>query len=243
MFNMFHRIQPLIFAACLLFAFAICSPAQAAVIISSGDTYIRNSVPDTNLNSPDPYMVSNLSGTNVRMAVFSFDISAVPPGTIAAAKLQLQDVIGNATQSYQVWGLLDAHETFDETTLTWNTAGFLSGSNIDTAKAYGGAMLGNFSNVQNSVNTVFDVTSGNFLNFLNASGNNSVTFVIVDTNSGGGGSGWATKEHTTALQPTLTLTAIPEPSTLAVLCLSSCVLVFGAVDRSRRVKNKDRLVS
>ena len=172
-------------------------------------------MPTSNFGAVDN-MVANLSGTNVRMAIFSFDISSVPPGPIASAKLRLQDVIGNATQSYQIWGLLDAHETFNESTLTWNTAGFLSGTTINTTKAYGGAALGTFSNVANSVNTLFDVTSGNFLDFINASGDNDVTFVIVDTNSSAPGSGWATKEHTTALKPTLTLVAGGPPVVSAI---------------------------
>jgi hypothetical protein len=199
------------------------SASAATVLTSNGDTYIRNSTATTNYGSVDN-MVANLSGTNVRMAIFSFDLSSATVGSLTSAKLQLQDVIGGATQSYQIWGLLDAHETFNESTLTWNTAGFLSGTTIDLTKAYGGAALGTFSNVENSVNTLFDVTSGNFLDFLNASGDNDVTFVIVDTNSGAGGSGWATKEHTTALKPTLTL--VPEPGSLALLALGGLSLVL-----------------
>jgi hypothetical protein len=181
------------------------SAGAATTIISNGDTYIRSSSATTNFNVSPHYMVTNLKGTDVRMAVFSFDISSVPPGTIASAKLQLEDVIGNATQDYQVYGLLDADEGFDESSLTWNTATFLSGSTIDTTKVYGGAALGTFSNVQNTVNTVFDVTNGNFIDFLNASSDNDITFVIVDNNSSDPGTGWATKENGTALKPTLTL--------------------------------------
>jgi len=174
-------------------------------ITSNGDTYIRSNAGNANYDG-DAYMVANDNGSNVRMAVFRFDISTVPPGTIAAAKLQLTDVVGNYNGTFDVYGLLDSAETFDETTLTWNSAGFLSGNQIDLTKVYGGAKLGSFSNVKNSLNTVFDVTSGNFLNFLNASGDHDVTFVIVDTSSASGGSGWAVHENPViAKRPTLIL--------------------------------------
>jgi|GEM_PF-2021524 len=182
------------------------SVSAATAVISNADTYIRNSTATSNYGS-DNDMVANDNGSSVRMVIFSFDISSMPPGSVTSAKLQLEDVVGNTTQSYQVWGLLDADEEFNESSLTWETAGFLSGSVIDTTKAYGAGSLGSFANVQNSVNTVFDVTSGNFINFLNASGDNDVTFVIVDPNSSGSGTGWATKEHATALKPTLTIAA------------------------------------
>lgn len=182
------------------------SAGVSNTIISNGDTYIRDSNGNSIFGS-GTYMVANDNGSSMRMAVFSFDISAVPQGAITSAKLQLEAVIGGDNQSYQVYGLLDAHETFDETSLTWNTAGFLIGTAIDTSKVYGSGFLGAFNNVQNSVSTVFDVTSGNFIDFLNANGDNDVTFVIVDTNSGDSGTGWATKEHVTALKPTLTIAA------------------------------------
>lgn len=199
--------------------------ASAAVIVTNGDTYIRSSDETMNYNS-DPYMVANNNGVNVRMAVFSFDISSETVGSITSAKLELDDVIGNVSQNYAIWGLLDAAEDFDETTLTWNNAGFLSGTTVDVSKAYGGAALGSFSNTANTVNTLFDVTSGTFLDFLNASGDNDVTFVVLDLGTAGGGSGWATKESSVDLKPTLTLTSIPEPSSAVLLGLGGLALIL-----------------
>ena len=200
-------------------------PASAATVLtSSGDTYIRSNQATTNFGS-DAFMVANDNNSFVRMAVFSFDLSSVAVGSLTSAKLELDDVIGNASQTYEIWGLLDAHETFNESTLTWNSAGFVDGTDnttVDASKAYGGALLGTFSNSQNTVNTAFDVTSGNFLDFLNASGDNDVTFVIVDPNNGTGGSGWATKEATGDLVPTLTV--VPEPGSLALLGLGGLLI-------------------
>jgi len=209
-----HLMSSLIVVLLFYLGLSDASCAETT-ITSNGDTYIRSSAGNTNYNG-DAYMVANDNGSNVRMAVFSFDISALPPGSIAVAKLQLTDVIGNYSGTFDVYGLLDSAETFDETTLTWNSAGFLSGNQIDLTKVYGGAKLGSFSNVKNSLNTVFDVTSGNFLNFLNAGGDNDVTFVIVDTSSASGGSGWAVHEDPViAKRPTLILNnEIPPVSTV-----------------------------
>ena len=175
-------------------------------IISNRDTYINNASQNSNFGSGGN-MIANDNGSSVRMVVFSFDISSVPAGTIGSAQLQLEHVIGGDAHTYAVYGLLDAYETFDEATLTWNTAGFTSGRTIDLTKAYGSAMLGSFANVTGEINTIFDVTSGNFIDFLNASSDNEVTFVIVDTNASHTGNGWATKEHANALKPTLILEA------------------------------------
>ncbi|YCM46877.1 sialate O-acetylesterase (plasmid) [Verrucomicrobiaceae bacterium 227] len=180
-------------------------PTGATIVTPTADTYIRDSNPTTNYGS-DIFMVANNNGSSARIAIFNFDLSPLTPGAISSANLKLEDVVGNATQSYEIWGLLDAHETFEEATLTWDTAGFLSGLSIDSAKAYGGAPLGTFDNIQNSINTIFNATNGTFLDFLNASEDADVTFVIVDTDTGGGGTGWATKEDEDALIPTLTLT-------------------------------------
>jgi hypothetical protein len=192
--------------------------AHAATIIQSHeDTYIRSSIQysASNFNS-DAFMVANdqeLTGGTVRMAVFSFDLST-HIGSITSAKLELTDNTGNNNASFDIYGLTDAAEDFDETTLTWDTAGFLSGTDVDETK---GTLLGSFSNTQNSRNTVFDVTSGPFLNFLNNSVNNIVTFVIVDPDLGlGPGSGWAVHEDGTAANRP-TLTAIPEPASAALL--------------------------
>ena len=77
------------------------SVGASSPIISNGDTYIRDSNATTNFGS-DTFMVANDNGDSVRIAIFSFDISAVPPGTITSANLQLEDVIGDASQDYHI---------------------------------------------------------------------------------------------------------------------------------------------
>lgn len=173
------------------------------VLTSVADTYIRASAGTTNYGSND-LMVANNSST--RFTFIRFDISAL--GTISEAKLELETTIAASGEDYDVLGLLEGDDDWVEGTLTWNTSSNLSGSAIDLADVYGGATIASFTDSGAGVFTVFDVSSGNVIDFLNADTDGLVTFVIselgiVDTS----GTGWATKEHASALTPTLTLTA------------------------------------
>ena len=185
------------------------SASAATVLTASKDTYIDTNVPTTNFGSATT-MVSNDSGARDRIAFFSFDITTFA-GTATGVKLDLRDNAGNAgTKTYDIYGLIDSEDGWNESTVTWNTATFRSGSTIDLTKVYGGAKLGSFNTAQNALFTAFDVTSGAYLDFINADANNIVTFVIIDPSTDTAGTGWATKETTTL--PAATLTLVPEPS-------------------------------
>lgn len=200
----------------LIIVSAATSHAATTVLTSSKDTYIRNSSATSNFGTGTT-MVSNFSGTDIRYALFSFDISSISE-TVSGVKLQLADNAGNAaTKSYQIYGLVDAQDGWVENALTWNgaavPAGFISGGTLDLTDTYGGVKLGDFNTAQNANFTAFDVTSGAHVNFLNADTNNTITFIIVDPVNDVPGSGWATKENGAGvLKPTLTITTVPEPS-------------------------------
>lgn len=198
--------------------------SQAATILTaSKDTYIDSNSGTGNFGGGTT-MVSNDTGARDRMAFFSFDLSTFT-GTATGVKLDLRDNIGNAgTKTYDIYGLIDAEDGWTEGTVTWNTATFRSGNTIDLTKVYGGVKLGSFNTAQNASFTAFDVTSGNYLNFLNADGNNILTFVIIDPSTDTNGSGWATREEGTL--PAATLTIIPEPSTALLSGLGILFLLY-----------------
>lgn len=176
------------------------------VVTPSKDTYINSAATTTNYGTATT-MVSNNNGT-FRYALFSFDISSVTE-TVTSAKLELQDNAGNAgSKSYEIYGLLDTEDGWDESTLNWSNASFLNGTSVDLAKTYGGAKLGDFNTAPNTNFTAFDVSSGSYIDFLNAGGNRIITYIIVDPLNDSSGSGWATKESS-LLKPTLTISTTP----------------------------------
>ena len=208
--------------------FAAVSANADVVLTPSKDTYIDTNSASTPLGTATT-MVSNTSA-RYRYAIFSYDISTVN-FTVSGVKLELRDNAGNAgTKQYQIFGLLDAHDGWVESTLTWNgSSGFISSNTIDLADVYGGAALGTFSTAQNALFTAFDVTSGAHVDFLNANrlangGNNIVTYIIVDPSSDTQGSGWATKETGGGLPAAaLTLTSNASDTTPPTLAGSSMI--------------------
>lgn len=178
------------------------------------DTYINSGAKSTNYGSGTT-MVTNWNSTSRRYAIFSFDLSTVAEA-VTGVKLELRDALGNAgTKSYQIFGLLDAHDGWVESTLTWNDAGFISLGALDPAATYGAEPLGVFNTAQNADFTAFDVTSGPHIDFLNANraetgGNTIVTYIIEDPENDSSGTGWATKESSN-LKPTLTISTSVVP--------------------------------
>lgn len=186
----------------LTLAATTCAHSQA-ILTPSKDTYINSAAATTNYGG-GATMITNWNSTSHRYALFSYDVSAVD-FTVGGMKLDLNHNAGGVDKEYQIYGLLDAHDGWDELTLTWNTSsGFRTGSTIDPAATYGSAQLGTFTSIANTTFTAFDVTSGAHLDFINANrsangGNNIVTYIIVDPSNDVSGTGWATKENTANL--------------------------------------------
>jgi hypothetical protein len=198
-----------------LAALAAASSAHAATVLTpSKDTYVHSTNATTNYGGDTGSMITNWNATSRRYALFSYDISSVS-FAVTNVKLDLRDVVGNAgTKSYEIYGLLDAHDGWVESTLTWNTAGFISAGTFNLAAAYGGVKLGDFNTAQNAAFTAFDVASGAHVDFVNANrvangGNGIITYIIVDPANDAAGTGWATKE---SANTPATLTLVPEPS-------------------------------
>ena len=193
-----------------LASLASISVASAALtnISSSDDTYIRSNDADTNFNSSTTN-VANDNGSNHRIAYYTYDLSALIADNITSVTWSLTQNAGGTTDEYEVFGQA---ATIDLTTMTWNNAGAALSSNRPT-----GTSLGTF--IGTAADSSYDVTLS--AAFFDADADGLITLAIVDNNSDNGGIGWADG-------PTLnvTYTAVPEPSSAALLGLGGLTLIL-----------------
>jgi hypothetical protein len=182
-----------------------------------------------------------------RKAYLDFDTGALS-GTVTDAALNIQytGFITSGTltnmQEFSVYGLTGG-QTWDESTLTWNnapgneareTSGLINTSNT--------VLLATFTVVTNAGKYSVVISSSNIVNYLNWAAGNSgdfygtgvtndatPTFVITAAYGTPTGLGlqFASSEYTTeAWRPSLTVTTIPEPTTIGLLMVSSVGILF-----------------
>lgn len=176
--------------------------------------------------------LNNGGSTNTTPQNFTFNVYGLNDGTTAGG------------------GFLG--EDWSESAITWSnapaniTSGAGAGNAVKTGAGTtnGGqtALLGSFSvNADPSGTTLLALSGTNLVNFLNADTDNRATLIITRTgwtsgggspapSQGGANSAFATKEHLTLSAPTLNVTVIPEPSTLALAAIG----LLGLVEIGRR---------
>ncbi len=171
------------------------------------------------------------SNDYLRKAYFRFDLSSVS-GSITEATLSFRvtspdNLTGGGP--VKLYGLNDGvtGEDWSETGITWSNAP--ANTLGDTAALDSNATeLAAFANI-NSTTTTVNFTS-EILSFLQADTDNNVTFIVT------GGSyltgspiryNFYTKENTsTEPFPTLAITTIPEPSSIALILIALTTLVW-----------------
>jgi len=238
------RVKFFILGSLALTLLGTPSLVTAQTFTAVGDTYISSQDPDDVKQTSDVVrMISNDRTDNTRYSYVRFDISSLG-ADVASAKFELVHVAGgNGMQTYEVFGLLEGEDDWDEATLTWNTSANLTTSSptdvLDVGDVYGGGPLaaafaddaapavGGAGN--GTVLTAFDATGGVPVAFLNADSDGLVSFIVAEQIVGGVdnfGDGWASRENTSGFNgPRLILTVVPEPASAALLLGSLAMLV------------------
>lgn len=196
------------------------TPLSAATVSLTpvADTYIRENLPDSPQGTTTSF-ITNLgaTGTNKRWSYLRFDLTGFDVANLKEARLDLWNTgaggSGSAGQVFNVYGLLNTADAWDEATLTWNNdPNRTSGAKtLIKASTYGDVELTNYVSTAGataSLENIFDATNGAVLNFMkNSPDLSKVTFAIYqDANSGSSGDAWASREDaTTSHWPALTL--------------------------------------
>ena len=239
------NFRSLAFASALLTGSAALS--QAVIITTIDDGYVRDGQADTVQGggiSEDLRVRSDNSpnNDNVRKAYLKFDLTGLNADLSAeatfTATISYRSANQNGNRTFYFYGLNSGFTPtgnelgtdWDQTALTWNNApGNDRTTNVDTGfDASTTTLIEAFGNQYNSdVGKVYTVTIASLGDFVQA--DNTVTLMISwsDTTEYGFGS---RENPTTAYQPTLEFTTVPEPSDFALIAAA----MGGAVILLRR---------
>lgn len=193
-------------------------PAGAEIVakLPQADAYVR-STDSTVKHGTEPTIIAN-NNNGVRVSFLRFDLSDIT-NTISRLKLELTVNIASPNNLFDVFGLTNGND-WDEPNITWANAPAIANPFTDAIGAqaqyfkrsdcFGSSPLTSFVSTgaaAGQVDTVFDVTNGAVMNFVAASTNKSVTFVIVEQDPVDvPGNAWNAREAT-AGRPLLTVYA------------------------------------
>ena len=177
--------------------------ANGAIIITSASSF--NQIQSNSVGAAVNDTVGNDNGTYHRIAILTIDISACP--TPDTAILSLSDVAGGNDGSFEIFAVNGAPGATDGWT-AFDTAGYVNGgTGVPT-----GTSLGTFNADGGEASITLSAAN------IDPDSNGVAVFMIHDTDGGGlDGTGFEFNS--------LTLTAIPEPSSTALLGLGGLALI------------------
>lgn len=163
-------------------------PAQAIIITATEDAMVRGGSYANN-NAPSIVAVKNSGLDTARKSYIKFNYGTPYDFGDATLSLTLYDTYALTDISISVYGLTDeAIEGWSKSTITWNNAPANDiSSNLFLSSA--ASFLGTFNvPFSSSPNSLFHFTSSDFMDFLNADSNGSVTLMLAaQTSMLGGG--------------------------------------------------------
>lgn len=220
--------------------------AQTVITTSTGDgadTFANRTSSATNYGANTTFQVRGSGSSDDRMGYLRFDLGSTNPATITSPSLQLV-AAGAITANFTLWGLVngtnaDAVSTsggWSETGLTYANASGRSGNSAmatssgaqaGTPSSYA-VQIGTFSLSGLTDGSSFTLGTGltnatqstdltaNLLSFLQSDTNQVISFVF--TSSTNSSSAFYSKEFSSGSNaPALSFSAVPEPSTYALL--------------------------
>jgi len=153
----------------------------------SHDAFIQRGAPNSPAGTGDEFLVkrdsATVSGGSDRIAYLRFSTAAPYPGVDSASLfLTLNNYAGDGTTpfTFQIFGLPDGHpnESFNETLLTFNTATNATTTMPGSLNPAGLTALGTVTSPVASGGTRVEFTSTALRDFIAASGNSELTFIV-----------------------------------------------------------------
>ena len=213
-----------------LFCFATQLQAGSSTINASQDVYVRMDIPTTNKNNTNIAVRKENNGASGKnnKAILQFEYQYGATLNDAMLMLDLKVFNSSATQTINVWGVLDGYtlEDFDETTTAYSdwTAIFDSsgdGTNNNRNRLHdgnpsntgGAASLGSFSVTSADVGKTVSFTSDALIDFVQSDSNGKLTILLTASSNNSQAVKFAANEDTTYSGPRLFLSADEETYT------------------------------
>ena len=244
------------------------SQAAPVTLNASKDTYVRSGGNAAlNYGSASMIQVKNAfgntnSGDAHRKSYIGFGLGAVVPATVTSATLSLTvasntsnlvgNNINNEPYTFHVYGLLEAQDNWDESTLTWNTAASYGNDTTSPNNIVGEVDLGTFTinGFGGAPGSTVSFTSAALTSFVQSDTNGTISIVLardtqefnpptpgVNKNENTLAQNFLTKEGSTTNMEKLivnAVTAVPEAGALTLIVPALGLLGLVTLRKSRK---------